>query len=324
MAAHLEFEAGYAGGTVLAAASDGATAATPRAIVERLATNMSLEIAPVAAARIAFFSDILPAGTPVFVPVLPGTRLCDNVALVARLAQDGMRPVPHIAARRLASYGELDDALNRFREAAGVSQVLVIAGDPATPAGPFRSSMDVLESGMLERYDIDRVFVAGHPEPNPEIPAGIARDFLLEKNAWSRETGIAVEVATQFSFSAETILAWERRMREAGNRLPIRVGLAGPTKPATLIKFASLCGVRASANFAARTGLKLTKLASERAPDDVVTAIADAVAEDSGSMISGIHLFTFGGFAKSAAWIGKVADGAFTFDSRMRGFTVAD
>lgn len=297
---------------------------SPRDTVQRLASNMSLEIAPVAATKIAFFSDILPAETLVFVPLLPGSSLADNIPLVARLAQDGMRPVPHIAARRLASYGELDDALARFREAANIRDILVIAGDPATPVGPFRSSMDVLESGMIERYGIERVFVAGHPEPNPAIPVGVARDFLIEKNVWSRETGIAVEVATQFSFSADTILAWERQMREAGNALPIRVGLAGPTKPATLLKFAALCGVKASAGFAAKTGFKLTKLASERAPDDVMTRMATAVANDTGSMISGIHLFTFGGFAKSAAWIGKVADGEFAFDGKMRGFRVAD
>lgn len=325
VAVHLDFEGGIGGGVMTAASNDHAAvrpADTPRGIVERLATNMSLEIAPVAAGKIAFFNEILPDQSLVFVPILPGSELADNIPLVTRLSQDGMRPVPHIAARRLTGFAELDDALGRFQEAAKIRDVLLIAGDPATPAGPFRSSMDVLESGIIERYGLERVFVAGHPEPNPAIPAEVARDFLIEKNVWSRETGVAVEVATQFSFSAETILAWEREMREAGNELPIRVGLAGPTKPATLLKFAAMCGVKASAGFAAKAGLKLTKLVSERAPDDVITGIAKAVAADPGSMISGIHLFTFGGFAKSAKWIGDVANGRFAFNRKMDGFDV--
>ena len=326
MAAHYDLEVGFgSGGTYVAPPSESVPATKPLTeddVIRRLAANFSLEIAPVAASKIAFFSDILPADTPVFVPILPGAALADNIPLVARLAQDGMRPVPHIAARRLGSFGELDDALSRFREAAKIRDILVIAGDPSTPVGPFGSSLDVLESGAIEKHGLERVFVAGHPEPNPAIPTKTARDFLVEKNTWARETGIAVEVATQFSFSAETILTWEREMRDAGNTLPIRVGLAGPTKPATLLKFAAMCGVRASAGFAAKTGLKLTKLASERAPDDVITGMAKAIAGDPESKITGLHLFTFGGFAKSSAWIQKVAEGAYSFDRKKTGFTV--
>ena len=298
------------------------TVDTPRDIIRRLAQNFSLEIAPVAAAKIAFFNEVLPEKSPVFVPVLPGTALADNVALVARLAQDGMRPVPHIAARRLSSYGELDDALSRFRETGGIEDVLVIAGDPAKAAGPFRSSLDVLESGLLERHDISRVFVAGHPEPNPDIPVATARDFLMEKNVWARETGTVVEVVTQFSFSSKAILSWEREMRAAGNELPIRVGLAGPTKPATLLKFAAMCGVKASAGFAAKAGLKLTKMTSERAPDDVISGLVAAMLSDTDSRIAGLHLFTFGGFAKAARWITAVADDRFTPNAKLTGFSV--
>jgi len=320
-----DFDMDIGGKVAMSAAGRGTetgASATPRDMVRRLARTMSLEIAPMAAGKVAFFSDILPTQTPVFVPILPGVALAENAPLIARLAQDGMRPVPHIAARRLSGQGELDDALSRFRDAGNVRDVLIVAGDPSIPAGPFGSSLDVLESGLIERHGISRVFVAGHPEPNSAISADTARAFLLEKNAWARATGIDAEVVTQFSFNAKAILAWERAMREAGNQLPIRIGVAGPTKPATLLKFAAMCGVKASAGFAAKAGAKLTRLVIEQAPDDVVTSLAVALAEDRESTIAGLHLFTFGGFAKSAAWIGQVAEGRFTFDRKMTGFSL--
>ncbi|PLX38493.1 MAG: metFprotein [Hyphomicrobiales bacterium] len=295
---------------------------TQQDMIRQLAASSSFELAPVAAAKIPFFSDIMTAGTEVFLPLLPGASLADTIPLAVRLAQDGMRPVPHLAARRLSGFSELDDTLARLRECADVRDVLIIAGDPGMPAGPFANSLDVLESGLLERHGIERAFVAGHPEPNPAIPSDVARDFLLMKNTFARETGIAVEIVTQFSFSARTILAWEREMRDAGNTLPIRVGLAGPTKPATLIKFAAMCGVRASAGFAAKSGLKLTKLASERAPDDVIAPLAEALVADPLSRITGLHLFTFGGFAKSAAWASAVAENRFQMKRNGSAFSV--
>lgn len=276
--------------------------------IAALAQGWSIETTPAAAARIERFADRLPAGTTVNVTFLPGSDIADTIAVCARLRGEGFEPVPHIAARSLESAAALERALAALAERAGVREVLVIAGGVDRPAGPYTESMQVLASGLLGKHGVRRVGVAGHPEGSPDIPEPEAARALAEKNAWARDSGMDAYIATQFCFDARAVAAWERRVRAAGNRLPVHVGVAGPATLKTLVKFARMSGVGPSMRVLTRQAANIAQLAMTREPDRLVAGLAEARARDPGSLLAKLHFYPFGGLARTAAWAGAVAE----------------
>lgn len=289
---------------------------TPKMAVADLFRGISIETAPGIAAKTASYGAHLPAGTPVYITMLPGADLGEIVATAARLRGEGLVPVPHIAARSLASRAQLDDYLRRLAGEAAVDQVLVIGGGVSTPAGPFDRTMQVLETGLLQHHGVKTIGVAGHPEGSKDIPAEEVARAVAEKNAYARAAGTAMYIATQFCFDAEVIIAWDRDLRRAGNELPIHLGLAGPAKLKSLIHYAAMCGVGPSIRFLTRQAMNIARLASVSVPDRLLTDLADYRMKDAGCGIAQLHLFAFGGLERSARWLGAMQDGRFTLDGR--------
>ena len=284
--------------------------------------GFSIEIAPQAAGKIANFADHLPSGSRVYLPWLPGARLSDALSLSARLRLESMEPVPHIAARRVESRAELDDNLAELKERAQVSSILLIAGDIEHPAGPYKDTLELLEDGLLEKHGITSIAVAGHPEPNPFFSDASAMEALKIKNQYADDKGADMRIVTQFSFSIERISGWERGLRDNGVTLPVNIGLAGPASMKTLIRFAAMCGVGASMGFVKRNSGVVTKLLRDRAPDDLVTGLAQAVVADPDMLITSPHFYTFGGLVRSVDWIDAVLEGRFKFNRKQTGFDI--
>ena len=138
--------------------------------VRRLVRSSSLEVTPSGAGKVESFLDLLEEqGTRIFITFLPGSDLAETTKTAVRLAREGFNPVPHIAARSLASEVQLEEALKAWRQEAGVEEVLLVGGTVAKPLGPFTKSMDVLRLGLLEKHGIKRVGLAAHPEGSPDI-----------------------------------------------------------------------------------------------------------------------------------------------------------
>ena len=76
--------------------------------IQRAAADWSIEVTPTGATKIESFRDCLAPGTTVNVTFLPGTDPGDTIAVAERLHNDGMRPVPHLAARSLRNADQLD------------------------------------------------------------------------------------------------------------------------------------------------------------------------------------------------------------------------
>ncbi len=286
-------------------------AAGGKAAIMRFLADWSIETAPGSAVKIGNFAALLPAGTAVYVTMLPGADLDAIVALCARLRGEGLEPVPHVAARSLASHDELERYVSGLA-AAGVEQALVIGGGATTPRGPFDRSMAVLETGVFERNGITRIGVAGHPEGNADIPEAEIARALAEKNAYAAATGSRLYIATQFCFDPDAIIAWDRRLRAAGNRLPIHIGIAGPAKLKSLINYATMCGVGPSLRFLTRQALNIAKLATISVPDRLVTRLAAYQAEDPDCGIERAHFFAFGGMERTSRWLAAMEAGRFT------------
>lgn len=279
--------------------------------VQDFVRNYSIETTVPQAGRVERFSDLVPTGTRVFIAHIPGTDFADTVTLAGRLRAEGMEPVPHVVGRRIRSLAALDDFLARLAGDGGVTQVLVVAGDNATPEGDLTSGLQVLESGLLEKHGIRTLGVAGHPEGHREVGDDVLRDALRRKNAYAERTGAAVRLVTQFAFTADPVIGWERSHREDIGRLPVTVGLPGLATAKTLLKYALDCGVGASLQAFSKQYASLTKLLTVSAPDHAVVALARHKNETPGSPLAGVHFFPFGGLKKTADWANKVVAGQF-------------
>ena len=251
--------------------------------------------------QLAALQDNFDRGTNVTITFLPGDNYRRNVETATKLRRAGYNPVPHIAAREMASREVLGDFLERARGEAGVARILVIAGDVAAAKGPFRSSLDVCRSGLIEACGIASVNVAGHPEGHPYLAPQNAFKALGEWRDWGRQAGVKVEVMTQFCFESAPILAWISELEAHGGGLPVIVGLAGPATPATLIKFALRCGIGNSIRSMRSQIGRYGRLLTDAGPDEVVRGL-EAEFDKARGLIAGLHLFPFGGLRKAGEW----------------------
>jgi methylenetetrahydrofolate reductase (NADPH) len=241
-------------------------------------------------------------GTDVTITFLPGDNYRHNVETASALRRAGYNPVPHIAAREMPSREALDDFLARARGEADVTRVLLIAGDLALAKGPFRSSLDVCASGLVEARGMLAVSVAGHPEGHPYLSAANAFKVLEAWRDWGQLTKIRVDVVTQFCFESAPILGWIAELDARGIGLPVIVGLAGPATPATLTKFAFRCGIGNSMRSLRSQIGRFSRLLTDTGPDDVMRGLQSAP-KAATAPIAGFHLFPFGGLRKAGHWL---------------------
>jgi methylenetetrahydrofolate reductase (NADH) len=287
-----------------------------------LVDGYSIETTPATAAKVDSFKALLPAGTRVNVTFLPGTDYNDTVATAERLRREGMVPVPHIAARSIPSKAALETYLGRLRDEAGVEEALVIGGGVTTPLGPFDASMQLLETGLFRQFGIRRVGIAGHPEGTPDIAPDEVRKATLAKARWALDTGIDMYLITQFCFEAAPVIRWIHDLRGAGIHLPVRIGVPGPASIKTLLRYAQECGIGPSMRVITRQAKNVAKLLTVQAPDALLAGLAEFKASDPSDQLAGIHLYAFGGFAKTCHWFNAVRSGTFDLARNGKGFTL--
>jgi methylenetetrahydrofolate reductase (NADPH) len=282
-----------------------ATAAIPppdrqqRRIADLIATA-SIELSPRDGLAGADLADLFPLTTTVFVSHPPSATYRDIVDACARLRRAGFVPVPHIAARRLDSVEAAVDFLHRLTDEADVGDALLIGGDPAWPTGPFRDTLTLLASGLVECHGIERVRFAGYPEGHPQISARTLDRALSAKLALAGKRGLAVSLITQFAFEAAPIEQWIAGLRARAIDCPVEIGVAGPASVVTLAKFAVRCGIGSSLRALARGHTAFARILSEAAPDALIAALVAGEA-DIGA-IDSLHVFTFGGVRRTAEW----------------------
>lgn len=240
-----------------------------------------------------------PPGTQVYVTHLPDDQPRALVATAAALRRAGFEPVPHVAVRALTA-AAAEDFLARAAGEAGVTRALVIGGDLARPRGPFSAGLDLLATGLLQRHGIRAIGVAAYPEGSPRIAAAALDAALAAKLAWAQAAGVEPWAVTQFCFEAAPILAWLDR---APAGLPVRIGLAGPARIATLARYALRCGVGNSVRALGGNVGALAGLLGTAGPDRVVDALAAGLAARPPGRPVALHLFPFGGLAATLGWI---------------------
>jgi len=275
--------------------------AAQRRRVTELVAGCSIEISPRDDFAGEKLRELLDPGTTVFVNHPGSVTHHDIVAACARLRRAGFNPVPHIAVRRLASFTQANDFLQRAAAEAEVKAAMIIGGDPDHPVGPFPDAYDLLASGLVEHHGLHSVAFAGYPEGHPRIASRALDEALPAKVTLARRQGLGVSLVTQFGFDAAPILRWIASLRTQDIVCPVRVGIAGPATVATLAKFAVRCGIGASLRALARGHTAFARILAEAGPDALIGAlVAD---EDPRSPIDSLHVFTFGGIRRTAEWI---------------------
>ena len=277
-----------------------APAPLPAADVAGLLESFSIEVMPRTAAKVEDFRAILPAGTRIYLAHIDGTDFADMLATARRLTDEGFPVMPHVPARGIASHAELDARIAAYADV-GVTQALVIAGGITAPRGPYSEALQLLRSGLFDARGFTRLHVAGHPEGNRDIdPQGgdaLALDALVRKAGFARETDAEMAIATQFCFEAAPVVGWAERLREAGIALPVHIGVAGPARLQTMLKFAMACGVGASLRVLQSRAADLTKLMLPFEPTEFLADLAAHKAAHPHFPVERVHFFPLGGIA---------------------------
>ncbi len=270
-----------------------------------LAREASIELSPRQVGAVDSLAVHLRPGTRVYVPFVPGADWQDSVRACERLHVDGMRAVPHLEARSLLHTRDLDGRLHDLA-GAGVAEVMLVAGDRTRPAGPFRDTLDVLDTGRLADHGMKRLGITGYPEGHPLLDADALAVALARKREYAAATGTEMSIVSQFAFEPARVLGWLETMGRMEDPLPIRIGVAGPARLKTLLAFAARCGVGASARVLARRP-SVVRLLNNWTPDSMLRALARHRVDAIGSPLSGIHLFTFGGLPQTSRWLRDTA-----------------
>jgi len=273
--------------------------------VSEMLRGCSIEIGPTHPKMLDAALERLEPGTEVFLPWIPGANPMDAVLPAARLRRAGLIPVPHIGARHLESGTQLDQFIARLVGDAGVDRALVVGGDRAKPAGPYESSLEVMQTGVFQKAGIVRIAIGGFPEGNPHIPLAVLDEALSAKMNFARSVGLKLSIVTQFAFAAGPIIKWLKEVRSRGIDVPVQIGLAGPAGIVSLMRFAVRCGIGNSLHVLAENP-SFAKLLVEKGPEPIIRDVCAAAQTEGDSLalgIAGLHFYVFGGFNKTVDWI---------------------
>ncbi len=274
--------------------------------LEAFMAGYSIEVMPRTAAKVEDFRALLPEGTRVYIAHIEGTPIEEMVSTAKRLSADGYKVMPHFPARIIKDAATLENWIAMYQGEAGVDQALLLAGGVTTPHGDFDSSMQLMETGLFDKAGFTRLHVAGHPEGNRDIDVNggdaIVMEALRWKQAFSERTDAQMALATQFAFDAGPIIQWANRLTAEGIHLPVHIGIAGPAKLQTLIKFAIACGVGPSLKVLQKRAMDVSKLLLPYEPTEVLEQLAAHKAANPDFNIEQVHFFPLGGIKSNAEW----------------------
>ena len=287
--------------------------------MEKMSTNFkdfisgySIEVVPNSAAKIESFKEILPINTRVYIAHLETENIATMVATAKRISEEGFKVMPHIPARIIQNQTMLNDWISMYQSEAGVKEALLIAGGSTKPVGDYDSSMQLIESGLFDKAGFKRLHIAGHPEGNKDIDPDGGMKNVSEALSWKQEfsnrTDADMAIATQFCFDADVVNKWAKNIQEDGIDIPIHIGIAGPAKLQTLLKFSVECGIGASMKILTKRAKDLTKLLLPYKPTQMLTDLSEYKSKDPTLNIEQVHFFPIGGIKQTTDWLEEVLD----------------
>ena len=268
-------------------------------VVKNFLDGFSLEVTPRAALKIDNFADLIPKGTLIYIAHIEGTPIEDMTSTAKKINEQGFKPMPHFPARIIKDKNVLQDWISRYQNEADVKNALLIAGGANKPYGDYDSSIQLIESELFDKANFQNLHIAGHPEGSTDIdPDGTTKNVdeaLSWKNEFSKRTDASMAVTTQFSFDSKTVINWANKIKQSGIDIPIHIGIAGPAKLQTLLRYSLECGVGASIKIIQKRALDLTKLLLPYKPTTIISELANYKADNPDFNIDKVHFFPLGG-----------------------------
>ncbi len=274
-----------------------------RRCAAELAACGSIEMGAYQSAEAPRIAELLPAGTRVYINHLPRRNLGDAIADAVAVRNAGLEPVMHVAARQIKSRMEVTELLQEAARLAKVNKILLIGGDSAEAAGPYRDAAALLRDGCLSSCGLSEVGFASYPEGHLSIPAAALRRALEEKLMLAAREKLGAYIVTQFSFAPIRIMEHCLELSRLAPDVPVYVGLAGPTSLGVLLKYAQRCGVSASLRGLMAQGMGAVRLFTHTDPGEQLTVIARYCLARPKCNVVGAHFFSFGGVVRTAAWM---------------------
>ena len=269
--------------------------------------DFSIEVMPRTASKIESFKEILPQNTRVYIAHIEGVPIDEMVETAKRISEEGFNVMPHFPARIIKDKNMLEDWINRYQGEAGINQALLLAGGVNQPHGTFESSMQLVETELFEKYNFKQLNFAGHPEGNKDIDNDDTSQNVEAALAWKQKfkerTDASIALTTQFCFEADPVIEWANSLVSNGIDIPIHIGVAGPAKLQTLIKFSIACGVGPSLRVLQKRAKDVKKLLLPFEPNDFLEALAEYKNANPNFNITNVHFFPLGGINVNASWI---------------------
>ena len=241
-------------------------------------------------------------------------RVKDVLSLVKL---EGYEVIPHLPARTIVNKNDLEKYIGELANESGCSKMLIIGGG-GNQAGEISSSIDVLKTDFLSKYNYQFVGVAGHPEGSPDISNENLDLAIKQKNDFAKNVDFKMYLATQFFFEAKSLIEWEKHLVKIGNKLPIHAGIPGPASIKTLVNYARSCGIGNSLRFITKQAFNLTKLATLSTPDKLIYDLAKHSEINKDSKLEKIHFYAFGGMKKTSEWLNQFNNSDFSYNNKQK------
>ena len=278
--------------------------------VKNFLDGFSVEVTPKAASKIENFEDYVPSGTLIYIAHIEGTPIDEMVATAKKINDQGFCPMPHFPARIIKDKKVLNDWISRYKNEANVSNALLIAGGANKPYGEYDSSIQLIESELFDKANFSNLHIAGHPEGSLDIdPDGSTKNVdhaLSWKNEYSKKTDAKMAITTQFSFDADAVISWANSVKASGVDIPIHIGIAGPAKLQTLLRYSLECGVGASIKIIQKRAKDLTKLLLPYKPTTIISQLAEYKDKNPDFNIEKVHFFPLGGVKQVSDFVKEI------------------
>ena len=272
--------------------------------------SFSIEVTPNAANKIEKFSDYLPYGTLIYIAHIEGTPIEDTVRTAKKITDQGFIAMPHFPARIIKDKETLADWISQYQNEAGVENALLIAGGANKPYGEYDSSIQLIESELFDRAGFKNLHIAGHPEGNKDIDSDGTTlnvdNALSWKNEFSKRTNASMAITTQFCFDSSSVIHWANDIKKSGIDIPIHIGIAGPAKLQTLLRYSIECGVGASIKILQKRAKDITKLLLPYKPTQIIIELAEHKANNPSFNIEKVHFFPLGGIKQVSQFVKEI------------------
>jgi len=275
--------------------------------IKSLIKDFSIETTPNVYAKYGQFTEFLSEKNDVYVTYLPDEKSENVIETSKKINEEGLTAIPHLPARTIKDNSELEKYIGSLSEIAGCNKILVIGGG-SIQTGNIASSMQVLKTDLLSKYNFVQVGLAGHPEGNPDISDKELDKAIIEKNMFAQNVDFKMYLATQFFFESSSFEKWETHLISLKNNLDIHAGIPGPATLKTLISFATSCGISNSIRFLSKQVLNISKLATSKTPDKLIVDLAEYKQMNPSSKLAKLHFYAFGGIKKTSSWLNLITN----------------